>query len=324
MADTLGNESGLSLDQAASAFAGILSGPADKQEESEAHPPSHEGGETASEYAEPETAEHDAEAQSDDDDSADDSEQPNETPRYRVKVDGQEVEVELDELLKGYQRREDYSRKTAEAAEQRKAAEAEAQRIAQERQHYAQTLAAAQQMLSQYIPQEPDWEQAFNQDPIEAMRQKARWDAHKEKLGQIQAEQHRVAQIQMQEAVQAEQRFLQSEFEKIAEWKDPEVAKTEKVKLREYLKAKGAPDEAINSVRHAFEVDILRDAMRYRELMAKKPAIESKTPPAPKSITPGSAQTGKRVVSELTRQKERLAKTGRVEDAAAIFKSLLS
>ena len=41
---------------------------------------------------------------------------------FKVKVDGEEVEVPEDELLKGYSRTQDYTRKTQQLAEQRKAA----------------------------------------------------------------------------------------------------------------------------------------------------------------------------------------------------------
>lgn len=43
---------------------------------------------------------------------------------FKVKVDGEELEVTLDEALKGYQRQADYTRKTQELASQRQQAEA--------------------------------------------------------------------------------------------------------------------------------------------------------------------------------------------------------
>lgn len=47
-------------------------------------------------------------------------EQPQTPQTYKVKVDGQELEVPLDELLNGYQRQADYSRKTQEVAAMRR------------------------------------------------------------------------------------------------------------------------------------------------------------------------------------------------------------
>ena len=54
-------------------------------------------------------------------------------PSYTVKVDGEEVEVNLDELRNGYQRQADYTRKSQSLAEQRKAYEANLQAVQQER-----------------------------------------------------------------------------------------------------------------------------------------------------------------------------------------------
>ena len=44
-----------------------------------------------------------------------------ELPTYKVKINGEEQEVPLDEILAGYMRQQDYTRKTQELAEQRKA-----------------------------------------------------------------------------------------------------------------------------------------------------------------------------------------------------------
>jgi hypothetical protein len=51
--------------------------------------------------------------------------------KFTVKVDGEEVEVTVREALEGYQRREDYTRKTQELAEARKAFEGEIQEYAE-------------------------------------------------------------------------------------------------------------------------------------------------------------------------------------------------
>src|SRR5262245_6426908 len=51
-----------------------------------------------------------------------DSPSPDE-PRYRVKVDGEEAEVPLRELVQGYQRGADYTRKTMRLADERREVE---------------------------------------------------------------------------------------------------------------------------------------------------------------------------------------------------------
>lgn len=52
-------------------------------------------------------------------DTSEVSEEVNQEPGYTVKIDGQEHEVTLEELQKGYQRQADYTRKTQEVASER-------------------------------------------------------------------------------------------------------------------------------------------------------------------------------------------------------------
>jgi hypothetical protein len=70
-------------------------------------------------------AETDEEDVEEDDESEDDSPTLDET--FVVKVDGEEVEITVREALQGYQRQADYTRKTQELAEARKAFEEEIQ-----------------------------------------------------------------------------------------------------------------------------------------------------------------------------------------------------
>ena len=112
--------------------------------------------------AEPDDAEDDAPAEAvnadaeDDyeisDDDADDGEEAT-IDYYTVKVDGAEVDVSANELIAGYQRNGDYTRKTQAVAEDRKAVEGERQQFApaqQElltmREHLAARLLMAEQM----------------------------------------------------------------------------------------------------------------------------------------------------------------------------------
>jgi len=64
--------------------------------------------------------------------------QPSGAPEaeFEVVVDGQKVKVKLSELLSGYSRQSDYTKKTQELAEQRKRYEAELQTYRQEREEW--------------------------------------------------------------------------------------------------------------------------------------------------------------------------------------------
>jgi hypothetical protein len=101
---------------------------------------------------------------------AEEQEVEQETPRYRIKAAGEEVEVTLDDLIKGYQQGRDYTQKTqtlAEVAEQQQrqqqlyAIQAERQRLAlqqqtEHQQRVQQLVAEEQQKLFQAIPEFAD------------------------------------------------------------------------------------------------------------------------------------------------------------------------
>jgi hypothetical protein len=85
-------------------------------------------------------------------DYEEESEETAPKPRYKVKAAGEEIEVDEEELIKGYQQGADYTKKSQALAEQRKAFEAERghlEYVKQERQAYAQKLQALDSFLSQ-------------------------------------------------------------------------------------------------------------------------------------------------------------------------------
>ena len=121
----------------------------------------------AEELAEQETEEYEAQAEESEEAEGEEVQEEVEAPqRFRVKVDNEELDVDLDELIKGYSRTSDYTKKTQNLAEQRKAVESERTKIdeaARLRDTYAQRLQVIEQMLTQ--PAE-DLTALKDQDPI--------------------------------------------------------------------------------------------------------------------------------------------------------------
>ena len=102
-------------------------------------------------------------------------------PSYTVKVDGEEVEVNLDELRNGYQRQADYTRKSQSLAEQRKAYEANLQAVQQEREQYAQVLGnmAQNQNLELQRFENVNWAELKDTDPMEYMEKRLEYQETK-------------------------------------------------------------------------------------------------------------------------------------------------
>ena len=220
-----------------------------------------------------------------------------EEQRYRVKAGDDEAEVTLDELKNSYMRNADYTRKTQQVAEQRKAAEAELAAVQGERQRYADQLAVVEQALSQQEPTQEYWNELYQSDPLEYTRQRDLARDRKEAMEQIQVEQQRVQQEQAaQLQAQAQQRLAQERDrmnELIPEWLDEEVAAKEKAAVVTYAQRQGYSDVELAQVSDARAVSMIRKAYLYDELMSGKPAAQKRASKAPKMTKSGQPKSSK-------------------------------
>ena len=263
-----------------------------------------------------------SEEQSGEEEETEEGEQPQ---TFTVKVDGKEVSVTLDELQKGYSRTQDYTRKTQQIAEVRKQAEQETYAVRAERGQYAQLLGALQTQLQSSEPQ-IDLERLYHEDPIEWVRQKEVMRERQEKLGAIQSEQQRLYQVSQYEQERAMEVQLASQQEALLAalpgWKDPKKAKAEKALVIESAKAAGFTDEDLKSVYDHRLVLLLRKAALFDQMVSKRQGIKPVVNNGPRTVKPGA--TGRvSTTTENMRAQQRLARTGRVDDAAdAIFKLL--
>ena len=250
-----------------------------------------------------------------------------EPEKYIVKVDGKELEVTKDELLRGYQREADYTRKTQKLAEERRLVESEFQQVRVERDQYAQILGQLQQKLHELTPQEPDWEQLEKQDPTEYARQWTNHQRRQQQQAAIAAEQIRLQQLQQAEQTKAMQERLLEEAnrvkELIPEWRSPDRAKEDGKALIEYGQKLGFSEQELGNVTDARALVALYKAWKFDQMMSKKPELQAKIKKAPRMATPGSANTVSPKNSELRSAKQRLATTGRVKDAAALFEKFI-
>jgi hypothetical protein len=261
--------------------------------------------------------------QSEEDEESEESEEPQ---TFTVKVDGKEVSVTLDELQQGYSRTQDYTRKTQQIAEVRKQVEQESQAIRAERAQYAQLLGALEQQVQQAAEPQLDWDRLYQEDPIEWVRQKELVRENQTKYAAIQSEQQRLAEISRAEQAQSMQAFLAQEQDKLMEvlpeWKDPDKAKLEKALLIEFCQKAGFQPEELKNIFDHRVVNVLRKAALYEQMMSKRGNIKPVTNNGPRPAKPGAAGRVS-TTSESTRAKQRLAKTGRVQDAVSAIELLL-
>jgi len=277
--------------------------------------------------------EEEAELEADDSEDTEEAEEESEDdepevpPTVKVLVDGQELELPVDEVAKGYQRQADYTRKTQEVAQQKQAME---QELAQSKTHYAQIIDQLGSFLEGQQVKAPDPSLAED-DPFAYTQQLAQYQEHKQRLDAVQAERERNRQehqaqnqTRLQQHVAKEGEVL---LEKIPEWKDAKVQKAETAKLKSFLREFGVSDQELSDPYSVFQTDhrailLARDAMKYRQSQAKKAKAVSKSKGKPKVAKPGVSR-GDDQSRDMRRERGRLAKSGSVDDAAAVLKHIL-
>ena len=261
--------------------------------------------------------------QSDETEAEEEEDKP---PVFTVKVDGKNVEVTLEELQKGYSREADYTRKTQQVSEERRAFQAEADLVRTERQQYSQLLGSLKAQLQQNAAPQLDMDRLYHEDPIEWVKQRELVRDAEKVHAAINSEQQRLSHIQAQEQYQSMQAHLAQQqdamLKAIPEWVNPDKAKAEKTLLIEWGQKLGFSSDELKNIFDHRAVVALRKAALYDQMMSKRGNIRPAVNNGPKPAKPGAAGRMDNT-TDSRRSQQRLAKTGRVNDAASAIEHLL-
>jgi hypothetical protein len=257
-------------------------------------------------------------------------EQVSEPRTYTVKIDGKDTEVTEDELLSGYSRQADYTRKSQVLAEQRKKMDEELAATQQERQQYQSQLEQfkiqADSKLEEF--KSVDWTKLKEEDPMEYALKRDQYRELQENKRLVAEEQQNLAQKQQAEMQTKWNEELAKQQEVMAqrlpEWNDPEKGPKLKQNIKSFALKKGFTEQEVDSLIDARSVDVLHKAMMYENLLEAK-ISQKKAKVVPKVQRPGAPSTKSEVNSEKVKQtRARLKRSGRVDDAALAIKSLMS
>lgn len=244
-----------------------------------------------------------------------------EEPIFPVTIDGQKYEVNQQELINGYQRQADYSRKTEELSIERKQQEDQLSRERETVQSQMGNLMQLEQSLRSQLDAEMqsiDFDKMYEEDPVQASRLQYQMQKRQKDL---EAAQQKIMSTQQQEyskyvAEQEKQMFL-----KMPEMKDPAKASVVKNNMKEYLADQGYQAQEIAGLTDHRMLLVLKDAMAYRKLVKSKPALSKKVADAPRVVKPGMAKTKNEKLQIAKNERvKRLKKSGSLRDAAAIFR----
>jgi hypothetical protein len=252
-----------------------------------------------------------------------------EPPRYRVRVDNEEVEVTLDELMKGYSRTSDYTKKTQTLAEQRKAVEADRGRIeeaAKLRDAYAQRLQMVEQVLNS-APEE-NLAELKETDPIGYAVKIAERSEREKQLAAVRQERLKLEQQRQAEQQERLRTQIASEADKlrsaIPDMADEVKGEVLRKEIRDFAKSIGFSEQELAQVYDHRAVVTLYNAMQWQKLQSQKVSATKKVAEAPKMLKPGT--TGKQSTAEqdaVKKLQQRLSKTGDRRDAARLLEKFL-
>ena len=281
--------------------------------------------EETAEETEPEEVEEESE-EYEPEDTDEDEVEVEERKTYRVKAGGEEKDVTLEELVSGYQKGDDYTKKSQTLAEARKKVEAhahEVQQAMQVKEEYAQRLAQVEQFLMS-DGEQVNLEELKENDPIQYAIKVAEQTETNKKINLLRQERAKVQQqqqayqAQQQHAVVANEAKMLSE--KVKEFSDPKKAEQIKNDIRSFGKSVGFSDQELSQVYDHRHVLILQKAMEYDKLQQSKAGVNKKLSNAPKM-----AKKGKKVMNadNYTKQKKRLRSSGSLDDATSVFKNFI-
>ena len=271
-----------------------------------------------------------------DEDEGDESRAVEGEDLYAVTVNGEEHTIPLDELLKGYSRQSDYTRKTQELSEQRRNMDSaqnqwqsEIQQIQAERQGYMTALQSVMDNSLGAMDQFADvnWEQLKSDNPLEYITKRDEFREAQENVRTIQYRQQEAAQRHQAEMERTHGMVLQEEHGKLVnalpEWGEPAKRQALGGELREYAVSQGySPQEMEALLDHRHFITLYK-AMRFDK--ASSPSVkQKKVKNKPRVIRAGSPR-GKSDESKSKRTKsmKRLRQTGHIDDAAAALEQLL-
>lgn len=225
------------------------------------------------------------------------------------------VPAELkDDLL----RQSDYTKKTMELAEKRKALETEEPPALKEAK---EKLSKYELLLGQAVAQDQqtDWIKLLENDPVEYLRQKEIADARAREWEKVSAQRNEENATKMRQTLTHEWEQL---IAKQPAWKDEAVWKADREKLNGFLQESGYKPEEINSAADHRALILANKARLYDELMkAKTEAVKKieKLPPKVERAGVPSANDSQGNMSAM----QALRQSGSVDDAAAAIRGLM-
>ena len=268
-----------------------------------------------------------------DDEAEEDEQSQDEVPAIlKLKVNGEDVEKPLDEVVALAQQGLDYTQKTQQVAEQRKELEAYAESIKAQEQAFQEQMqlnnvliedvakiTSLDQQLNQYA--NVNWSQLSDNDFVEAQKLFFTYNQLQQERSQLVSQ----FEAKKQQVVQKQSQLM---AEKIAKGKEvlakeiPNWSPETNQALLSTGKDYGFSDAELNSIVDPRHVKVLHDAMQWRKLQQNS-VVKKKVSNAKPVVKPGSKDTKAEANSNHRQLREQLRKTGKSDAAQKLIENML-
>jgi len=281
------------LDSQLNAFDGILNPVEDKPEEDVLE----ENEEL--ELSEEEVVE-DGEVEDDVDEEVNEETENTSDEYYVVEIEGEQFEVTEQELLSGYQRQKDYTRKTTEVSEERKEIQSLKGQLATERDGYITQMEQLAQSENDTVTARyanVNWAQLRIENPTQYMLLREDLQADQARVQSHIDKRKLAVTARAKELDTQHEKHVEAEFKRVEEL-IPDFTDELRGKLNTQVEAEGFTEEDKKLLSNAQVIKLLDKARKYDELQERRETVVKKkaAKQVPKLIKPGSA-------SEATLQK---------------------
>ena len=239
------------------------------------------------------------------------------TDLHQVIVNGEKIDVDLEELKAGYQKDADYRRKTEEIAIEKRELKSEEDRLKNQYSTKMDDLNSLVVTLNAEINNDmnsKELDALWDEDPTEAARVDRKINKRKQSIQQAQQKLREHQETQFQEILRNEQKKLHLKHPEIA---DPIKGATVKNNIMSYLNSKGFSSDDVSRIYDSRYFDVIMDGMKAN---ATKPNLVSKKV-KPTTVVKSGVKATKEDVNSQSRLKKinALKKSGNAKDATDLL-----
>ena len=240
-----------------------------------------------------------------------------ETDLHQVTVNGEKIDVDLDELKAGYQKDADYRRKTEEIAIEKRELKSEEDRLKNQYSTKMDDLNSLVVTLNAEINNDmnsKELDALWDEDPNEAARVDRKINKRKQSIQQAQQKLREHQNAQFQEVLKGEQKKLHLKHPVLA---DPIKGNSVKSNIMSYLSSKGFTNDDVARIYDSRMFDVIMDGMKAN---ATKPNLVSKKI-KPSNVVRSGIKTTKEDVNSQSRLKKinTLKRSGSTKDATDLL-----